>query len=62
MLQEYLTEITDKIIAQSIFADTSEAQKLASESARLGSELTDEESHDEEGRALYRGQFFWCLL
>jgi hypothetical protein len=36
VLQEYLTEITDKVITESIFADTSEAE-TRSEPARLGS-------------------------
>ena len=36
VLQEYLTEITDKVIAQSIFADTSEAE-TRNEPARLES-------------------------
>ncbi len=35
VLDEYLTEITDKLIAESIFADTSEAE-TRSEPARLG--------------------------
>ncbi len=36
VLDEYLTEITDKLITESIFADTSEAE-TRSEPARLGS-------------------------